>query len=59
MEQLPPDLFYYIAISFAAQLVDGALGVAHGVKSRPMPIFVRAPVIARGACTLLSSTGAP
>jgi len=28
---LPPDLFYYIAIGFAAQLVDGALGMAYGV----------------------------
>lgn len=29
--ELPPDLLLYIAIGFAAQLVDGALGMAYGV----------------------------
>lgn len=30
---LPPDLWFYIAIGFAAQLVDGALGMAYGVTA--------------------------
>jgi uncharacterized membrane protein YfcA len=31
--ELPPDLWLYIAIGFAAQLVDGALGMAYGVTA--------------------------
>lgn len=31
--ELPPDLLFYIAIGFAAQLVDGALGMAYGVTA--------------------------
>jgi len=31
--ELPPDLLTYIAIGFAAQLVDGALGMAYGVTA--------------------------
>jgi uncharacterized membrane protein YfcA len=30
---LPPDLILYIVIGFAAQLVDGALGMAYGVTA--------------------------
>ena len=29
--ELPPDFLLYIAIGFAAQLIDGALGMAYGV----------------------------
>lgn len=31
--ELPPDLLLYIVIGFAAQLVDGALGMAYGVTA--------------------------
>jgi hypothetical protein len=30
---LTADLFYYLAVGFAAQLVDGALGMAYGLTS--------------------------
>ena len=31
--ELPPDFLLYVVIGFAAQLIDGALGMAYGVTA--------------------------
>jgi uncharacterized membrane protein YfcA len=40
---LPPELFAYIAIGFAAQLIDGALGMAYGVTASTLLIGLGVP----------------
>lgn len=40
---LPPDFFVYVAIGLAAQLVDGALGMAYGVTSSSLLAFLGIP----------------
>lgn len=40
---LPPDLLQYIAIGFAAQLVDGALGMAYGVTASSLLLGAGVP----------------
>ena len=40
---LPPDLLLHIAIGFAAQLVDGALGMAYGVISSSVLLALGVP----------------
>lgn len=42
---LPPDLLLYIAIGFAAQLVDGALGMAYGVTASSMLLGLGLPPV--------------
>lgn len=41
--ELPPELLYYIAIGFAAQLVDGALGMAYGVTASSLLLGLGVP----------------
>lgn len=41
--ELPPDLLLYIAIGFAAQLVDGALGMAYGVIASSLLLGLGVP----------------
>ncbi len=41
--ELPPDLLYYIAIGIAAQLVDGALGMAYGVTASSLLLGLGLP----------------
>ncbi|MBB1060267.1 sulfite exporter TauE/SafE family protein [Marilutibacter spongiae] len=41
--ELPPDLLYYIAIGVAAQLVDGALGMAYGVTASSLLLGLGVP----------------
>ena len=40
---LPPDFVLYVAIGFAAQLVDGALGMAYGVTASTLLIGFGVP----------------
>lgn len=40
---LPPDLLLYVLIGFAAQLVDGALGMAYGVTASSLLIGAGLP----------------
>ena len=40
MEALGYDLLLYVAIGFAAQLVDGALGMAYGVTASSLLLGV-------------------
>ncbi len=40
---LPPDLLLFIAIGFAAQLVDGALGMAYGVTASSLLLGLGVP----------------
>ena len=40
---VPPELFAYIAIGFAAQLVDGALGMAYGVTASTLLLGLGVP----------------
>jgi len=41
--ELPHDLFYSIAIGFAEQRVDGALGMARGVNASSLPTGLGVP----------------
>lgn len=41
--ELPPDLFFYLAIGFAAQLVDGALGMAYGITASSLLLGLGVP----------------
>lgn len=41
--ELPPDLLFYIFIGFAAQLVDGALGMAYGVTASSLLLGIGVP----------------
>ena len=41
MEPLGYDLLLYVAIGFAAQLVDGALGMAYGATASSLLAGVR------------------
>jgi uncharacterized protein len=41
--ELPPDLLLYIAIGFAAQLIDGALGMAYGVTASSLLLGLGLP----------------
>ncbi|GAB3343023.1 sulfite exporter TauE/SafE family protein [Marilutibacter aestuarii] len=41
--ELPPELLYYIAIGVAAQLVDGALGMAYGVTASSLLLGLGVP----------------
>lgn len=41
--EFPPDLLFYIAIGFAAQLVDGALGMAYGVTASSLLLGIGVP----------------
>lgn len=40
---LPPELLAYIAIGFAAQLIDGALGMAYGVTASTLLLGLGVP----------------
>ncbi len=41
--ELPPDFLIYIAIGFAAQLIDGALGMAYGVTASSLLLGLGLP----------------
>ena len=41
--QLPPDFLLYLAIGFAAQLIDGALGMAYGVAASSLLLGMGLP----------------
>lgn len=41
--EIPPELLAYIAIGFAAQLIDGALGMAYGISASTLLIGLGVP----------------
>ncbi len=41
--ELPPDFLLYIAIGFAAQMIDGALGMAYGVTASSLLLGLGIP----------------
>lgn len=46
---LPPDLLTYVLIGFAAQLVDGALGMAYGITASSMLLGIGLPPVVASA----------
>lgn len=49
MIELPPDFWYFVAIGFGAQLVDGALGMAYGVVASTLLLGHGVPPVAVSA----------
>lgn len=50
------DLFYYIAIGFGAQLIDGSLGMAYGISSNTFLVSLGLPPASASASVHIAET---
>ena len=53
------DIAPFLLIGFAAQLIDGALGMAFGVISQTLLVSIGVPPAATSACVYLGEVSPP